>query len=109
MGQVNLDQIVGICGMLIAAITLLLSFRRDGNAERDRQAAQSAEKQVMNDKLDSIGDMSRETRDTVRKMSEQLNVHSVQLTRLEQRVSDSERRIGQIEDRIDGLDAGRGR
>ena len=48
--------------------------------------------------------MSRETRDTVRAMSRQLQDHSRELARIDTRIEEHDRRLDQIEARIGGTD-----
>lgn len=104
MNPLTFEQLVALGSVLVAFVTLLLTTRRDGKAEQERQTARAAERQVMTDKLDSISDMSRETRDTVREMSRQLNDHSRQLARIEEQIKDHDRRIDAMEARVGGTD-----
>lgn len=100
----TLEQIVAVGSLAVAVAMAVMAMRRDSTAERDRQAARAASQQVMTDKLDSISDMSRETRDTVRAMSKQLQDHSRELARIEARIEEHDRRLDQMEARIGGTD-----
>ena len=102
MTPLTFEQLVALGSLILAVVTMGLTMRRDGATEDERRAARAAEQQVMTDKLDSISDMSRETRDTVREMSKQLTEHSRELARIEQRISDHDRRLSAIEQRCDG-------
>lgn len=100
----TMDQVVALGSLVVAVAMAAMALRRDSTAERDRQAAHAAGQQVMTDKLDSISDMSRETRDTVREMSRQLQDHSRELARIETRIEEHDRRLDQMESRIGGTD-----
>jgi len=100
----TLEQIVAVGSLMVAVATAAMALRRDSTADRDRQAARAAERRAVADKLDSISDMSRETRDTVREMSSQLQDHSRELARIETRVEEHDRRLDQMEARIGGTD-----
>lgn len=82
---------------VIAIGTIALTMRRDSIAERDRHTAHIAERQAVSDKLDTISDMSKETRDTVREMSQQLSNHGLEIARMSERISDHDRRISNLE------------
>lgn len=104
MPPMTLEQIMTVGSLMVAVATAAMALRRDLTADRDRQAARAAEQRAVADKLDSISDMSRETRDTVRKMSRQLQDHSRELARIETRIEEHDRRLDQIEARIGGTD-----
>lgn len=104
MPPMTLEQIVAVGSLMVAVATAAMALRRDSTADRDRQAARAAERRAVADKLDSISDMSRETRDTVREMSSQLQDHSRELARIETRVEEHDRRLDQMEARIGGTD-----
>lgn len=104
MPPMTMDQVVALGSLVVAVAMAAMALRRDSTAERDRQAARAAGQQVMTDKLDSISDMSRETRDTVREMSRQLQDHSRELARIETRIEEHDRRLDQMESRIGGTD-----
>ena len=105
MMPLTFEQLVSLVVCATGIVTLLMAMRRDSRGDRDRQAAHAAEQQVMTDKLDSISDMSRETRDTVREMSRQLTEHSRELARIETRMDDHDRRLAAIEQRCDACSA----
>ena len=101
MTPLTFEQFVALGSLALAAVTIALTIRRDGATDEERHAARVAEQQVMTDKLDSIADMSKETRDTVREMSKQLSEHSRELARIETRIEEHDRRLDAIEDRCD--------
>lgn len=101
----TVEQLISLVVCVTGIVTLIEALRRDSRGDRDRQAAHAAERQVMTDKLDSISDMSRETRDTVREMSKQLTEHSRELARIETRIEDHDRRLSTIEQRCDARSA----
>ena len=103
MAQTEMGQVIALASLALALVTVALTARRDRSAER--HAARAAEQQVVTDKLDSISDMSRETRDTVREMSRQLTEHSRELARIETRIEDHDRRLAAIEQRCDARSA----
>ncbi len=105
MTPLTFEQLVALGSLVLAVVTIGLTMRRDGATEDERHAARVAEQQVMTDKLDSISDMSRETRDTVREMSKQLTEHSRELARIETRIEDHDRRLAAIEQRCDSRSA----
>ena len=97
----TVEQLVSLVACVTGIVMMLMSVRRDSASDRDRQAAHAAEQQVITDKLDTISDMSKETRDTVREMSRQLSEHSRELARIETRIEEHDRRLSAIEDRCD--------
>ncbi|MCI6844868.1 MAG: hypothetical protein MR874_08980 [Coriobacteriaceae bacterium] len=101
MTPLTFEQLVALGSLALAVVTVALTMRRDSATEEERHAARAAEQQVMTDKLDSISEMSRETRDTVREMSRQLSEHSRELARIETRIEDHDRRLAAIEQRCD--------
>lgn len=105
MTPLTFEQLVALGSLVLAVVTIGLTMRRDGATEDERHAARVAEQQVMTDKLDSISDISRETRDTVREMSRQLTEHSRELARIETRMDDHDRRLAAIEGRCDSRSA----
>lgn len=104
MPPMTMEQIVSVGSLVVAVAMAAMAMRRDSTADRDRQAARAAERRAVADKLDSISDMSRETRDTVREMSRQLQDHSRELARIETRIEEHDRRLDQMESRIGGTD-----
>lgn len=105
MTPLTFEQLVALGSLVLAVVTIGLTMRRDSATEDERHAARAAEQQVVTDKLDSISDMSRETRDTVREMSKQLTEHSRELARIETRIEDHDRRLAAIEQRCDSRSA----
>lgn len=101
----TVEQLISLMACVTGIVMMVMAARRDSSSDRDRQAARVAEQQVMTDKLDSISDMSRETRDTVREMSRQLTEHSRELARIETRIEDHDRRLAAIEGRCDSRSA----
>ena len=100
----TVEQLVSLIACVTGIIMMLMSVRRDSETDRERQAAHAAEQQVITDKLDSISDMSKETRDTVREMSKQLQDHSRELARIETRIEEHDRRLDKIDERLGGTD-----
>lgn len=100
----TVEQLISLVVCVTGIVTLVAALRRDSRGDRDRQAAHAAEQQVVTDKLDSISDMSRETRDTVREMSKQLADHSRELARIETRIEEHDRRLDKLDERIGSTD-----
>ena len=97
----TLEQLISLALCVTGIVSLLMSARRDKTSDKDRQEAHAAEQQLITDKLDTISDMSRETRDTVREMSKQLADHSRELARIETRIEEHDRRLDKLETTID--------
>lgn len=108
MNPLTFEQLVALGSLLLAAVTVALTLRRDSSNADERREARAAEQQVVSDKLDSISEMSRETRDTVREMSKQLTDHGQQLAKVETRIEEHERRISALENRTDFKVGGNG-
>lgn len=101
MPPLTFEQIVALGSLVVAVVTVGLTLRRDNNTYAEGQQARAAERQIVTDKLDTISDMSRETRDTVREMSKQLSDHSRELARIETRIEEHDRRLDKLETIID--------
>ena len=93
MGPSDMGQVIALASLALALVTVAMTTRRDRVAERERASRRVAEQQVMGDKLDSISELSRETRDTVREVNRQLADHSRELARIEQQVGEHDRRL----------------
>ena len=114
MAQMSIEQFVAVVSSVVGVLGIVLAMRRDSSAERRHLDAiaseRAAERQVMNDKIDSQTEMLREVRDTTREMSRQLQDHSRELATLESRMGDIDRRLTVVERRcerrVDGGDAG---
>lgn len=114
MGPMTIEQLVALVGSAMGVFGMALTVRRDISTERRHLDAiaseRAAERQVMNDKIDSQTEMLREVRDTTREMSRQLQNHSRELATLESRMGDMDRRLTVVERRcerrVDAGDAG---
>lgn len=100
----TLEQLLSLLAGIVGVVMMAMAMHRDQQSDRDRQDARTAEQQLMSDKLDTIQDMSRETRDTVREMSKQLSEHSQELARIETRIEEHDRRLDKIDERLGGTD-----
>lgn len=100
----TLEQLISLIACVTGIAMMLMAVRSDSESDRDRQAAHAAEQQVITDKLDTISDMSKETRDTVREMSRQLSEHSQELARIETRIKEHDRRLDKLDERLGGTD-----
>ena len=101
MPPLTFEQLVALGSLVVAVVTVGLTLHRDNNANVESQQTRAAERQLVTDKLDTISDMSRETRDTVREMSKQLSDHSRELARIETRIEEHDRRLDKLETIID--------
>ena len=97
LSPLTFDQLVALGSFALSVVLVIQAGRRDSDSDDERKAARAAEQQVVTDKLDSISEMSRETRDTVREMSKQLQDHSRELARIETTLEEHGRRITAIE------------
>ncbi len=89
----TVEQLVSLIACVTGIIMMLMSVRRDSEADLERQAAHAAEQQVITDKLDSISDMSKQLQD-----------HSRELARIETRIEEHDRRLDKIDERLCGTD-----
>lgn len=90
----EINEIIALGSLVVAAIALLSSRVKDTKADAARH-------QLVDDKLDRNNELARETRDTVRDMSKKLDDHAVRLTTAEERINTLFRRVGRIEQNID--------
>ena len=100
----TLEQLLSLLAGIVGVVMMVMAMRRDSQSDRDRQEARAAEQQLITDKLDTISDMSKETRDTVREMSKQLADHSRELARIETRIEEHDRRLDKLDERIGSTD-----
>ena len=94
MSPITFDQIVALGGLIVAAISLTAGLWRSSRGEAARD-------QLVNDKLDRMGEVGRETRDAVREMSAKLDDHSQRLARVENDVENIYHRLSRVEDACD--------
>ena len=90
MSPITFDQTVALGGLLVAAISLVAGFWRSTRGD-------AAGDQLVNDKLDRMGEVGRETRDAVREMSAKLDDHSQRLARVENDVENIYHRLSRVE------------
>ena len=101
MNPMSFEQLVTLVSVIAAGVTVALTIRRDTTADRSREEARAAERQAMSSKLDSIADMSRETRDTVRELNRSVNDHSQVLARHTEQITALASRIESVEARCE--------
>lgn len=101
LAPIALDQLGYVLSLLIAALGLFATFRRDSRSERERDAKDAATQQAMSEQMATIRDMLRETRDTVREINRQLTDHSEQLAQMRAQIVEHERRLAAMERRCD--------
>nr|WP_314639922.1 hypothetical protein [uncultured Olsenella sp.] len=110
-------QLTSLASLGLAFFVAAGNRRKDRLAEAERIRAQGISQENTDNKLTNVEDIARETRDTVRDMSKQLNEHQVgiaqthiQMGELEKRQSarsnELERRIERIEQRCESCRIG---
>ena len=83
-------ETVTIVSVAIAALALAFNVLKDRRTE-------VLTSQSVRDKLDSIADIVRDTRDDVREVNHKLDDHATRLVRIEARLEEHDRRIAGIE------------
>ena len=83
-------ETVAIASFVIAALAFAFNVLKDRRNE-------ILTSQGVRDKLDSIADIVRDTRDDVREVNHKLDDHAARLVRIEARIEEHERRIAGIE------------
>lgn len=101
MNPLSFEQLVTLVSVMAAVVTVALTIRRDTTADRSREEARAAERQAMVSKLDSIADMSRETRDTVRELNRSVSDHGQVLARHTEQITTLFSRIETVEARCE--------
>lgn len=108
MPIIEISQLIAIGTLLLAVLNYALSSRKNKQeeleqqrADRERHATAAAERQMITDKLTSIEQTTKETRDSLRDLNIKLNSHSEQLVSIKNTQEDHERRIKDIERRCD--------
>lgn len=94
----EVSQMVAVTGSVVGVLSLLLSFavflagrHRSSNEEAMRS-------QLVNDKLDRINDMAKETRDNTREMSRMLNDHGLVLAKHTEQIATLFKRVERVEE-----------
>lgn len=98
---INLDQFIAICSLLVAAIVAVSGARRSSKANVDMLRKEAERQQRISDKLGNIGESVNETRSMVKMIDNKLEQHGTQITRLEAKVDEQERRITVLEKRCE--------
>ena len=87
-------EIVGIIGLVIAALTF---FANQGKGWRARNEADATRTQFLSDKIDTLTDIARDTRDDVRELDRKFDNHESRLTKVEAQLVEYGRRLERIE------------
>ncbi len=97
----EVSQMVAVTSSVVGVLSLLLSFavflagrHRSSNEEAMRS-------QLVNDKLDRINDMARETRDNTREMRKKLDDHGHTLVRHTEQIATLFNRVERVERNCD--------
>lgn len=90
----EINEIIALGSLVVAAIALLSSRVKDTKAEAARH-------QLVDDKLDRNNELARETRDAVRDIERKLDDHAQRLVKVEADIDTLYRRVGRIEKNID--------
>lgn len=87
-------EIVGVIGLVIAALTF---FANQGKGWRARNEADATRTQILSDKIDTLTDIARDTRDDVRELDRKFDNHESRLTKAEALLAEYARRLEHIE------------
>lgn len=98
---INLDQLIALCSLTVAAIVALVNYRRGHKVDEQALREEAQRRQRISDKLDTIGNSVEDTRNMVRTLDAKLEQHGTQITRLEMKVDEQERRITKLEKRCE--------
>ncbi len=88
------SEIVAIIGLIVAALTF---FFNQGKGWRARSEADAARTQLLADKIDTLTDIARDTRDDVRELDRKFDNHESRLTKAEAQLTEYGRRLDHIE------------
>lgn len=94
MGNLDLQSIVSVGSLLVAALALFGTRVKDTKADAMRH-------QLVDDKLDRSYEVARETRDAVRDIERKIDDHSQRIVKVEADVDTLYRRVARIEKNID--------
>lgn len=98
---INLDQLIAMSSLLVAAIVAIANSKRNSKANIDMLRKEAERQQRISDKLAAIGSSVDETRAMVQLIDNKLEQHGTQITRLEAKVDEQERRITVLEKRCE--------
>lgn len=98
---INLDQLIAMSSLLVAAIVAIANSKRNSKANVDMLRKEAERQQRISDKLETIGSSVDETRAMVQLIDNKLEQHGTQITRLEAKVDEQERRITVLEKRCE--------
>lgn len=98
---INLDQLIAMSSLLVAAIVAIANSKRNSKANVDMLRKEAERQQRISDKLATIGSSVDETRAMVQLIDNKLEQHGTQITRLEAKVDEQERRITVLEKRCE--------
>ena len=82
----TITEIIPMITACVAVLGLVISLARGRRGDVETT-------QAIKDKLTTISDTTRDTREDVRDMSRKLDDHAARLTRVEEQVKDHERRL----------------
>lgn len=98
---INLDQLIAMSSLLVAAIVAIANSKRNSKANVDMLRKEAERQQRISDKLATIDSSVDETRAMVQLIDNKLEQHGTQITRLEAKVDEQERRITVLEKRCE--------
>lgn len=98
---INLDQLIAMSSLLVAAIVAIANSKRNSKANVDMLRKEAERQQRISDKLATISSSVDETRAMVQRIDNKLEQHGTQITRLEAKVDEQERRITVLEKRCE--------
>ena len=94
MSPVTFDQFIALASCIVAVVSLVVGFARSS------KAAHMSDQRTQ-DKLDSIGSIVGDTRDTVRELDRKIDDHGQRLAKAESDISGIQHRLDRIEERCD--------
>lgn len=90
MAAITFVESIALGSLVVAALSLALALIKSTRGS-------AARAQLVDDKLDRISDMSRETRDTVRQIDAKIEDHSVRIAKAEEQIVTLFNRIDRVE------------
>lgn len=92
------SQIIALVSSVVGALGLLLSFVVFLTNRHRASSEDAMRNQLVNDKLDRINDMAKETRDNTREMSRMLNDHGLILAKHTEQIATLFKRVERVEE-----------
>lgn len=94
MNPLTTSELIAALSLVLALVVFVLSVRKDGRTD-------SARDQMIMDKLNQNMELAKETRDTVRKLNDKIDVHGETLARHSEQINTLFNRVKAVEDRCE--------